>query len=64
MHKIRCVWCGWFGYDVVLDMNEKDEPAYCPICGHSEFDDRYFAPYISATMLKNTWNRKGTKNNK
>ena len=35
---IRCVWCGWAGSEDDLDMNERDEPAYCPECGHSTFD--------------------------
>lgn len=34
----KCLWCGWTGTDDEMDMNEHDEPTYCPECGHSSFD--------------------------
>lgn len=34
----RCMWCGWKGTEEDFDMDEKDEPAYCPECGHGDFD--------------------------
>ena len=37
---IRCMWCGWKGVLEDLDMDEKDSPAYCPECGHGDFDIR------------------------
>ena len=37
---IRCMWCGWTGDTDDLDMDEHDEPAYCPECGHGDFDIR------------------------
>ena len=33
----KCLWCGWKGTDDEMDMNEHDEPEYCPECGHSSF---------------------------
>lgn len=33
---VHCVWCGWSGTEADLDMNECDEPAFCPVCGHSD----------------------------
>jgi len=36
--RIRCIWCGWVGDEDDLDMNEYDEPMYCPECGHVNFD--------------------------
>ena len=32
---VHCNWCGWSGDEADLDMNEHDEPTYCPVCGHS-----------------------------
>ena len=37
---VRCVWCGWQGDLEDLDMDETDAPAYCPECGHGQFDIR------------------------
>ena len=41
---VHCNWCGWSGDEADLDMNEHDEPTYCPVCGRSdciaEFDFR------------------------
>ena len=56
--KIRCCWCGWTGEVIDLDLRESDEPKYCPVCGHEEFDNRYFANHVSALFLKPTWNKK------
>lgn len=36
----RCLWCGWEGTSDDMDMDEHDEPAYCPECGHGSFDIR------------------------
>ena len=36
--QLRCLWCGWKGTEDDLDMNEIDDPTYCPECGHSSFD--------------------------
>ena len=33
---VHCNWCGWSGDEADLDMNEYDEPTYCPVCGHSD----------------------------
>ena len=33
---VHCNWCGWSGDEADLDMNEHDEPTYCPVCGHSD----------------------------
>ena len=30
---VHCNWCGWSGDEADLDMNEHDEPTYCPVCG-------------------------------
>ena len=32
---VHCNWCGWSGDEADLDMNEHDEPTYCPVCGHA-----------------------------
>ena len=56
--KIRCCWCGWYGYPASLDLDENDEPKYCPICGHDEFDNRYFVNHVTTRWLKPTWNKK------
>ena len=29
---VHCNWCGWSGDEADLDMNEHDEPTYCPVC--------------------------------
>lgn len=36
----RCMWCGWRGALEEMDMDETDAPAYCPECGHGDFDIR------------------------
>lgn len=54
---MRCVWCGATVSEEDLDLNEHDEPAYCPICGHSEFDDRVTAAALTALQLRNTWEK-------
>ena len=50
--KIRCCWCGWVGKEEDLDMNEHDDPAYCPVCGHSDFDKRFIARFMTTRFLK------------
>ena len=37
---LKCLWCGWEGTSDDMDMDEHDEPTYCPECGHSSFDIR------------------------
>lgn len=37
---IRCMWCGWKGNLEELSTDEKNHPAYCPECGHGDFDIR------------------------
>lgn len=38
--EVRCKWCGWEGRIKDLDIDETDKPAYCPECGHGQFDIR------------------------
>ena len=35
---IRCTWCGKTSDSDELDMDQTDRPAYCPVCGHGQFD--------------------------
>lgn len=62
LERVRCVWCAAELYIGDLDMNEHDEPAYCPICGHDEFDNRSCKSLVSAMFLQNTWKQKGKTN--
>ena len=57
LEHVRCVWCGAELYVGDLDMNEHDEPAYCPICGHDKFDDRPCKSFVSAMFLQDTWRK-------
>ena len=34
---LRCVWCGWEGKKSELDMDEHDNPRWCPGCGSQQF---------------------------
>ena len=58
---MRCVWCGATVSEEQLDLNEHDEPAYCPVCGHTEFDNRPVAGALTTRFLKDTWKHHDSK---
>lgn len=37
--KKKCLWCGLISNEDELDMNEHDEPSFCPECGRDQFAD-------------------------
>lgn len=35
--KLKCRWCGKEWDEDELDMDEHDDPHWCPECGHDDF---------------------------